>query len=137
MFVVVSHSEPDIILRHYRSQSEVPGLEPNEIIGWTGDKEKNKPFTWPVEKTAETTGVPLSRMLVVDDLKPGIIMARNAGVDSVGVGWSHQVPELRRDLGMLATYYAETVADLERIVCGTETGEEETQELSSPGDCRR
>lgn len=118
LIAVVSHSEPDIILRHYREQSEAPGLEPDEIIGWTGDREKNKPSVWPVRNVAERTGIAPRNMVVVDDLKPGILMARSAGVDSIGVGWSHRVPELREDIRQLATFYAETVEELERIVWG-------------------
>jgi phosphoglycolate phosphatase/pyrophosphatase PpaX len=116
LIVIVSHSEPDVIRRHYRLQQEVPGLEPDIILGWTGDKQKNKPSTWPIRHVEEVLGVDRRDMLVVDDLKPGIIMARDAGVDSVGVGWSQRVPELKEDIGRLATYFAETVSDLEAII---------------------
>ena len=116
ILAVVSHSEPDIILRHYRSQEEVPGLEPDEIFGWMGDSKKNKPHVWPVEQMERLYGITREEMLVVDDLKPGIIMAREAGVASVGVGWSHRIPELKGQLERLATWYAENVADLEQIV---------------------
>ncbi len=116
VLAVVSHSEPDVILRHYRSQSEVPGLEPDEIFGWMGDPKKNKPYLWPVERMEQLYGFTREEMLVVDDLKPGIVMAREAGVASVGVGWSHRIPELRGHLEQIATWYAESIPELEHIV---------------------
>ena len=118
IIVIVSHSEPDIIRRHYEEQQEVPGFMPHLIIGWTGDRDKNKPATWPVETAMEKYSLSSEEVLVVDDLKPGIIMARNAGVDSVGVGWSHQVEKLKRDIRTFSTYYAETVEELERLLLG-------------------
>lgn len=49
IIVVVSHSEPDIIRSHYEKQSEISGFIPDRIIGWTGDREKQKPDPWPVK----------------------------------------------------------------------------------------
>jgi phosphoglycolate phosphatase/pyrophosphatase PpaX len=118
--VVVSHSEPDIIRRHYAEQLEVPGFIPHLIIGWTGDREKNKPFTWPVETVLENYALSPEELLVVDDLKPGITMARNAGIASVGVGWSHQLEELKQDIRAYSTYYAETVEELEQLIFSKE-----------------
>jgi len=116
IIVVVSHSEPDIIQSHYQKQEDVPGLMPDLTIGWTGDREKNKPSTWPIEKVLETYTLAPGDLLVVDDLKPGIIMARKAGVDSLGVGWSHAIEEIKQDIRLLSTYYAETVKDLEKLL---------------------
>jgi len=118
IIVVVSHSEPDIIRRHYEEQEEIPGFIPDLIIGWTGDQEKNKPATWPVETTLKKYSLSKKDLLVVDDLKPGMIMARNAGVDSVGVGWSHQLEKLREDIRAISTYYAKTVDELEHLLFG-------------------
>lgn len=131
MIVVVSHSEPDIILSHYREQDELPGFEPDEIIGWTGEQTKNKPHPWPVEYVEGRWEIPREAMLVVDDLKPGIVMARTAGVDSAGVGWSHRVPELKSDLGRLATYYVESVAELEEIILSPPSREHPAQPVST------
>jgi len=112
----VSHSEPDIIRRHYESQQEVPGFLPQMIIGWTGDSSKNKPGTWPVETVLENFELKPADLLVVDDLKPGITMARDAGIDSVGVGWSHQVKEIKDHIRRYSTYYAETVEEFEKLI---------------------
>lgn len=114
--VVVSHSEADIIRSHYDQQKEIPGFQPDLIIGWNGDHEKNKPGPWPVQHTLRQFPLSPSQLLVVDDLKPGILMARNAGVDSAAVGWSHRLDFVKNDLAKLSTYYVETVSDLENIL---------------------
>ncbi len=116
IIVVVSHSEPDIIRGHYERQNEIPGFLPDMIIGWSGDGRKNKPYTWPVEEVIKEFGFEKKELLVVDDLQPGITMARDAGVDSVAVGWSHGLEEIREDISKKSTYYAESLAELERIV---------------------
>ncbi len=114
--VVVSHSEAGMVEAHYKAQKEIPGFSPDRIIGWTGDSSRNKPDPWPVLEVIRTYGVEKSEILVVDDLKPGIIMATTAGVDTVGVGWSHRIPEIINDMKSSCTYYADSIADLEKIL---------------------
>jgi len=118
-FIVVSHSESDIIRNHYERQNEVPGLMPDRIIGWTGDTEKNKPSPYPVYNAMEEYDLAKEEILVIDDLKPGIAMAENAGVDSAGAGWSHRVPELQQDITESATFYFESVEQLSSLVLGS------------------
>jgi phosphoglycolate phosphatase/pyrophosphatase PpaX len=114
--VVVSHSEEDIIRSHYEQQNEISGFFPDFIIGWTGDRSKNKPSLWPLEQTLSHFSLSPRQVLVVDDLKPGILMARNGGVDSVAVGWSHHLEEIKADISRLSTYYADSVEELEKII---------------------
>lgn len=114
--VVVSHSEEDIIRSHYEQQDEIPGFLPDLIIGWTGDRSKNKPSPWPVQTTLSRFSLNPRQLLVIDDLKPGILMAQKAGVDSVAVGWSHRLEEIRKDISTLSTYYADSIEDLEKIL---------------------
>ncbi len=118
ILIVVSHSEPDIIKRHYREQTDFPGLKPNRIFGWNGKAEENKPNIWPVTETIKQFNLKKRDILVVDDLKPGITMAINAGVDSAGVGWSqsHRIPEIKADLQNECTYYFEKISDLENFL---------------------
>ena len=118
IIVVVSHSEPDIIRTHYKQQTEYPGLIPDRIFGWNGNLKENKPEIWPVTETMKEFGVQKEEILVIDDLKPGITMAIDAGVDSAGVGWSqsHQIPEIKADLTDICTYYFEKVEDLGNMI---------------------
>ena len=114
--VVVTHSEEAMVREHYKQQTEIPGFMPDRIIGWTGDSSKNKPEPWPVFDVMREYGVQKSEILVVDDLKPGIIMARKAGVDTLGVGWSHRIPEIIADMKKNCTYYADSIEDFEEIL---------------------
>ena len=118
IIIVVSHSEPDIIISHYEKQTEFPGLLPDRVFGWNGNREENKPHTWPVQETMKQFGIEKEDILVIDDLKPGIIMAKNSGVDSAGVGWSqsHQIPEIKADLSGICTYYFDEIIDLENLI---------------------
>lgn len=116
LVVVVSHSEPDIILMHYQNQIDAPGFEPDLIIGWTGDPAKHKPNPWPVEETVRQFGIRKENILVLDDLKPGITMARKAGVDSAAAGWGHKIDHIRKELKETATYYLDNVADLRDLL---------------------
>ncbi|MBI9099384.1 MAG: HAD family hydrolase [Spirochaetaceae bacterium] len=116
IIVVVSHSEPDIILSHYKKQSEIPGFLPHRIIGWTGDPVKQKPNPWPVEEVIREYKLKKSEILVVDDLRPGITMANRAGVDSAGVGWSHNLPVIKEGIIDQCTYFLDTVQELSDLI---------------------
>lgn len=114
--IVVSHSEPDIIRSHYEHQNELPGFLPDRIIGWTGEPEKQKPNPWPVEQIIKQYNLEKHEILVVDDLRPGITMANRAGVDSAGVGWSHNLPVIKEGIIDQCTYFLDTVNDLYNLV---------------------
>lgn len=116
IIAVVSHSEPDIIRSHYETQEEIPGFLPDRIIGWTGEPEKQKPHPWPVEDIMREFNLSRDEILVVDDLKPGITMARKAGVDSAGVGWSHNLPVIREAISKDSTYYLNSIEELRDLV---------------------
>ncbi len=114
--VVVSHSESDVIKKHYEIQQEVPGFLPDRIIGWDGVVEKHKPHPWPVFSVMEENNLSREEILVVDDLKPGILMANRAQVDSVAVNWSHRHPIIQLGLAELATYSLDSIEELRRII---------------------
>ncbi len=92
-FVVVSHSESDIIRRHYREAHRE--LRPDAIFGWEAGEGRRKPGPWPVTETLRRFGLDPEEVLVVDDLRPGILMAQAAGVPSAAAGWAHHLPAVR------------------------------------------
>jgi phosphoglycolate phosphatase/pyrophosphatase PpaX len=57
-------------------------------------------------------------VLIVDDLKPAVLMAHSAGVDIAAAGWGHQIPEITEYMKSNCTYYCPTVSDLESVVLG-------------------
>lgn len=104
-FVVVSHSESDIIRRHYLEAGQ--GLMPDAIFG--REAGPRKPDPWAATETLRRFGLAPEEALVVDDLRPGIEMALAAGVPAVAAGWAHRLPAIR------AYMEANTLGVLDRI----------------------
>jgi phosphoglycolate phosphatase/pyrophosphatase PpaX len=49
-------------------------------------------------------------VLVLDDLKPGVDMARAAGVAVAAAGWAYTIERIRRYMIEACDFYFETVA---------------------------
>lgn len=114
---VISHSEAGVIAAHYAAVPD-PAVQPDLIFGWEHDAEKRKPSPWPVREALRTLDCPAGSALVVDDLKPGILMARAAGVDMAAAGWSHRIPEIEQYMRANADVYCATIAELRTVLMG-------------------
>jgi len=112
---VISHSEAGVIEGHYRSAADPPFV-PDLIFGWEREAEKRKPSTWPVREALRRFECPPDAALVVDDLKPGLVMARAAGVDFAAAGWSHRVAEIQEYMKAHAAAYCATIDDLRMMI---------------------
>ncbi|MCL2706264.1 MAG: HAD family phosphatase [Spirochaetaceae bacterium] len=96
--VVVSHSDKDLIERDYKTNGFF-GKDfflPDMIFGWTTDATKRKPNPWPVFTSLESFGIAPKDSIIIDDLRPGVVMGKNSGVDVVAAGWSHNIPEIKQ-----------------------------------------
>ncbi len=114
---VVSHSEAEIIERNYRAAGG--GLFiPDAIYGWEVGPERRKPNPWPVLDVLARYEIEPERALVVDDLKPGVDMARAAGVAAGAAGWAYSVARIRSYMSEACDYYFESVASLRRHLFG-------------------
>lgn len=111
---VVSHSEGEIIGRHYQTRS----FEPDLILGWEDDDEKRKPHPWPLYRVMEELDVSPDDILVVDDLKPGILMARRAKVKAAAAGWAHHLVEVEKYMRRVCDVYFSSVAEFREHVLG-------------------
>jgi beta-phosphoglucomutase-like phosphatase (HAD superfamily) len=114
--VVVSHSESHIILSHYRSAPGTARVTPDLVFGWDMAPEKRKPSPFPVEETVRQLVVEPRDVLVVDDLKPGIVMAQVAGVDAAAAGWAHDISSIREFMQRTCVAYFATVADFAAFI---------------------
>ena len=114
---VVSHSEIDIILGNYRDGT-AGVVEPDLVFGWDADSEKRKPHPWPVQRTLERLHLSREDVLVVDDLKPGVLMARAAGVAVAAAGWGHSLPRIRAEMEQCCDAYLESVDALRGLAMG-------------------
>ena len=75
-----------------------------------------KPSVWSIEQIVEKLGLPLEELVMVDDLKPGRIMAENAGIDFIAAGWAHAVPQIVEDMKRECNYYCSTVEEFAQIL---------------------
>ena len=114
---VISHSETGVIAAHYAAARD-PSFQPDLIFGWDHDAGKRKPSPWPVREALRTLGCPPSSAVVVDDLKPGILMARAAGVAMAAAGWGHRIPEIEEYMRANADVYCATVDELRAFLLG-------------------
>jgi phosphoglycolate phosphatase/pyrophosphatase PpaX len=114
---VISHSEADVISAHY-ARAGVPDSQPDLIFGWTEDAGKRKPSPWPVTEALRRLCVRPEEALILDDLKPGVVMARSTGVPVAGAGWSHRVPEIRDFMRANTIAYFENIADFRKYILG-------------------
>jgi HAD superfamily hydrolase (TIGR01509 family) len=115
LVTVVSHSEAATIERHYAAA----GFSPDAVFGWDDEATRRKPNAWPVERIRERFGVAREDVVVVDDLKPGVLMARAAGVRVVAAGWGHRIPEIEAWMRAHCEAYLPAVDDLERYLAAS------------------
>jgi phosphoglycolate phosphatase/pyrophosphatase PpaX len=112
---VISHSEADVIASHYRGAAGPAGL-PDLIFGWDNDPQKRKPSPWPVREALRIFQCSPADALMVDDLKPGILMSRVAGVAFAAAGWSHRIPEIEAWMRANSTLYCASIDELRRVL---------------------
>lgn len=112
---VVSHSEADVIASHYRG-APGPAVRPDLIFGWDNDAEKRKPSPWPVREALRVFHCDPADALVVDDLKPGVLMSREAGVAFAAAGWGHRIPEIETWMRANAALYCASIDELRDVL---------------------
>lgn len=110
---VVSHSEKGRILRDYESRI---GVEPDLVFGWEAEQWQRKPNPYPLEEIMRILELSKKDLLMVDDLKPGLDMARSCGVDFCGAGWSHIIPRIVNFMMEESDYYFSDIQDLRELV---------------------
>ncbi len=115
---VISHSEKDVIESHYRTARQPPFL-PDLVFGWDHDELRRKPSPWPVQEALRELGIGPAEALILDDLKPGILMSRATGVPAAAAGWSHRVPEIETCMRANAVAYFPRIDDLRRFLFGS------------------
>lgn len=110
---VVSHSESEQISRDYMLNCN---LTPDLIFGWELEEEKRKPNDYPLVEIMREFNLDNNDILVVDDLKPGLDMARSCNIPFAGAGWSHIIPEIKGYMQTNSDYYFSTVDSLRKFI---------------------
>ncbi|EMS10905.1 haloacid dehalogenase family hydrolase domain containing protein [Entamoeba histolytica HM-3:IMSS] len=113
---VVSFSDEQNILRHYRSETNGEFV-PDIVYGWNKEApEKCKPYAFPVLDVLEKYHLEKKDILVVDDLLPGLEMAKNAGVKKAGALYGKGHEFLREEMEEHCDFLCETVTDLKNLI---------------------
>lgn len=106
---VVSHSFGYNVRRDYQANA-LP--EPDAVYGWEVPAERRKPLPWSLEEIMRNFNLKPQDLLMIDDLKPGYVMARACGVDFAAVGWSNDLPQIERFMRDNCRWYFKNVSDL-------------------------
>jgi len=111
---VVSHSGEANIARDYLAHI---GFLPDVIYGWDLPEDKRKPNPYPLLDIMEKYDLKPSDLLLVDDMKLGVNMAKPLGVAVAFAAWDDMgVPELRAEMAKLCDYQFNSVEDLETFL---------------------
>jgi beta-phosphoglucomutase-like phosphatase (HAD superfamily) len=103
---VVSHSEREQIVRDYMLNCQ---FTPDLIFGWDLEESQRKPNPYPLLEIMRNFHLDKHEILVVDDLKPGLDMAKGCNIDFAGAGWSHMIPAIKDYMKINSDYYFLTV----------------------------
>ncbi len=110
---VSSHSESNQIERDYIYNC---GVIPDKIFGWDLKEEQRKPNSFSIKETMRLFNLTEKDILMVDDLKPGLDMAKACDVDFASAGWSHVIPEVIEFMKSNSTYYFKEVKELKKLI---------------------
>ena len=124
---VSSHSLSWNIRRDYR-ENGLP--EPDLIYGWDLEQAQRKPATYSLEQIMEKLDLKPSELLMIDDLKPGYLMAKACGVDFAAVGWAYDIPEIEDFMRENCDRYFKTAEELEHFLFEPESCHSERSEES-------
>lgn len=113
IITVVSHSESKQISRDYMLNCK---FEPDLIFGWEQEECKRKPNPYPVMEIMKRFNLNTDEVLVVDDLKPGLDMAKKCDITFAGAGWSHIIPEIKDYMKTNSDYYFPTVDSFREFI---------------------
>lgn len=112
---VVSHSQKSRIERDYLKHC---GFLPDAIFGWELPEHQRKPYPYPIKEILSSFNLKESEALMLDDLKPGMEMANSCHVDFAAAGWSHTIPEIKRQMQKESTFYFDTVEEFSQFILG-------------------
>lgn len=113
ILTVVSHSYGDNILRDY----EYNGLpKPDLIFGFEQPREELKPSPIPVFKIMKEYNLEPKDVVVIDDLKPGYLMAKASGVDFIASSWCFKIEENIKYMKEHAKYFCNSVEELKEVL---------------------
>ena len=113
IIAVDSHSLLKYIERDYRHNSlPIPDI----IYSWDLPEEQRKPSPYTLFDLMKRYNLSPCQILVVDDLKPGFDMAREAGACFAAAGWAYDIPQIEDFMRKNCDYYLKSVDELRKIL---------------------
>lgn len=109
---IVSHSDADVIKRHYQEK----GFDPDLIFGWDYPEHQRKPYPYPLHEIMRIFNLSHNELIVLDDLKLGFDMAKACDVFFAAAGWSHTVDDIEKFMRQNSDIYFETVKDFSDFI---------------------
>ena len=110
---VVSHSFSHNICRDYQANQ---ACNPDLTFGWEYEESKRKPHPYPLIEIMKTFQLKPSDLLMVDDLKPGFVMANSCEVPFACAGWAHQNPSIIEYMSKNCNFYLSSVEELKKLI---------------------
>ncbi len=120
LIVVSSQSAQENILRDYRTHF---GVEPDVIFGWDLEPEQRKPSPYALQTVMEKYSLFPADLLVIDDMKPAVQMARAGGVEIAFAGWGRaEFPEICSEMEQLCDFSFYSTEDLAKFLFSAGNG---------------
>ena len=110
---VVSHSLDYNIRRDYLLQC---GVIPDLVLGWEQGEGRRKPEPWPLREIMRRLELSPRELLMVDDMKPGCLMARAVGVDFAYAGWALRDERTDEVMSACSDYFLNGPEDLAALL---------------------
>ena len=93
---VVSQSSQENISRDYAAHF---GVQPDMIFGWDLEPEHRKPSPWALKQIMATYNLSPTQLLVIDDMKAAVGMARAGGCQIAFAGWGRtEFPQIFEEM---------------------------------------
>ena len=111
---VVSQSSQENIARDYAAHF---GIQPDAVFGWDAEPEHRKPNPWALEQIMGKYNLSPDQLLVVDDMKAAVSMARAGNCPIAFAGWGRtEFPEITAEMSALCDYAFDSTEKLEKFL---------------------
>ena len=111
---VASQSAQENILRDYKTHF---GIVPDAIFGWDLPPQHRKPNPYAIGQMMQTYSLSPDQILVIDDMKPAVEMARAGGVPIAFAGWGRsEYPIICGEMEKLCDYSFYSTESLEKFL---------------------
>lgn len=110
IIAVVTHSDRQRIEVDYMYNLN---FVPEDIYSWELGEEKRKPSPYPIYDIMKKYGLSNEEILVIDDLKPGYLMASKAKVDFLWAAWAYKKPQFNEYMEKHAKYSIKNLESFE------------------------